>query len=151
MFVCQQKNHAEALPGRVLFQRWRQTMSAAVNHCGLPIGWCLMCLQSSSILQCTHDRTTHCLCNLCGLSRRQMFFPPPRKTTQRRVKISCRRVVEHAKTCAATWLWSPQKTLAYIRIPLDLVFRCGVLADLRLSWHVFCLCSFSDHELNPDA
>ena len=119
MFVSQQKLHAEALPGRVLFQHWRQKMSAAVNYCGLPIGWCPMCLQSSSIPERTHNRTTNCLCNSCGLSKIDMLFPPPRKTTQRRVKVSCRHVVEHAKTCAATWLWSPPKRLACVRMPLD--------------------------------
>ena len=178
MFVSQQKLHAEALPGRVLFQHWRQKMSAAVNYCGLPIGWCPMCLQSSSIPLRTSDRSTKFLCNLCGLSKRDTedhtkellrtsdrpigplsfcaiyvdFQKGTRKTAQRRVKISCRHVVERAnKTCAATWLWSPQKTLACVKVPLDLVFRCGVLAALRLSWHAFCLCSFSDHELNADA
>ena len=119
MFVSQQKLHAEALPGRVLFQHWRQKMSAAVNYCGLPIGWCPMCLQSSSIPLRTSDRSTKFLRNLCGLSRRQMFFPPPRKTLQRRVKISYRHVIEHAKACAATWLWSLKKKLASVKVPLD--------------------------------
>ena len=70
ILVCQQQIHAEALPRRVLFQRWRQTMSAAVNHCGLPIGWRPMCLQSSSIPLRTSDRPTKFLCNLCGLSKK---------------------------------------------------------------------------------